>query len=169
MPRHRILVPWVLGLLALAGCGGESRRSAAESLRSAFNPLPPPADTIPEQVDYAADLQVDIAEMIKSPSGVLYSEDSTGGGAVAAVGDSAEIRFEGWLPNGVRVDSASGGIRIGAGDVIPGIDAALPGMKVGGRRRLVLSPGLAFGAEGRDAIPPSAVLVYLLELRALNP
>jgi len=168
MPRRRILFPWVLGLLALAACSGESRRSAAESLRSTFNPPPPPPDTIPEQVDYAADLQIDIAEMAELPNGVLYGDDSTGVGAVAAVGDSAEIRFEGWLPNGMRVDSASGGIRIGAGDVIPGIDAALPGMKVGGWRRLVLSPGLAFGAEGRDAIPPNSVLVYLVELRALN-
>lgn len=154
--------------VALLGCGSKGK-SALESLRSAVQPPPPPPDTIPEVLDYAADLLVDISEMAKLPIGVLYAELAPGEGLEAAVGDSVQVAFQAWLPDGTKVDSAVTGIRIGAGDVPSGLDAALVGMKPGGRRKLVLSPGLAFGAEGRDNIPPNAVLVYDLELRAKLP
>jgi len=150
------------------GCGSDTRR-ATESIRSTFNPPPPPPDTIPEALDYAADLQVDISEMAKLPIGVLYADLAAGAGAEVVAGDSVEIGVQGWLPNGTRIDSTVAALRVGAGDVIPGIDAALPGMKPGGRRKLVLTPGLAFGAEGRDNIPANAVVVYDLELRARIP
>jgi FKBP-type peptidyl-prolyl cis-trans isomerase len=67
------------------------------------------------------------------------------------------------------VDSVQTGIRVGAGDALAGVDAALPGMKVGGIRKLVLSPGLAFGPEGGYGIPPNAVMVYNVEARAKIP
>jgi len=172
---HRI--PWrrqfwlaAAGLL-IAGlsCSSDSRRSGLESLRRAVDPQPPPADTIPEMLDYAADLQIDLSEMAKLPSGVLYSDATTGTGAPVAAGDSVEITYQGWLPNGGKVDSAVTALRVGAGDVLAGIDAALPGMQPGGRRKLILPPGLAFGAEGRGNVPPNTVLVYEVELRARLP
>jgi hypothetical protein len=156
-------------LVALLACGSEGKPSALEQLRSAVDPPPPPPDTIPELLDYAADLQVDIAEMAKLPIGVLYAELAPGEGAEIVAGDSVDVAYEGWLPNGAKVDSAVTQIRVGAGDVIAGIDAVLPGMKPGGRRKVILSPGLAFGAEGRDNVPPSAVLVYDVVLRAKLP
>jgi peptidylprolyl isomerase len=160
----------LLTLLVLAAaCSGESRRAAVETLRSAANPPAPPPDTVPEFLDYAADLQVDLSDMVKLGSGVLYRDLATGTGPELAEGDSVVVHYQGWLPNGVLVDSALAGIRVGAGDALPGIDAALPGMKVGGIRKLVLSPGLAFGAEGASGIPPGSVLVYDLEVRNKLP
>ena len=157
----------------LAGCNAERRRATLETLRSAVEPPALPADTIPEVLDYAADLQVDLSEMAKLPIGVLYSElapnDSVA--ALAAdtlpvgAGDSVALAYQAWLADGTLVDSAEVVTRVGAGDVLVGIDAALPGMKPGGRRKLVLSPGLAFGVEGRDLVPPNAVVVVDLELR----
>jgi FKBP-type peptidyl-prolyl cis-trans isomerase len=82
-------------------------------------------------------------------------------------GDSVEIGFDGWLPHGVKVDSGTAALRVGAGSVIGGIDLALPGMQPGGRRKLVIPPGLAYGAEGIGEIPPLAVLVYNVELRRI--
>ncbi|HEV8600880.1 MAG TPA: FKBP-type peptidyl-prolyl cis-trans isomerase [Gemmatimonadales bacterium] len=165
MPLLLLLAAFCASLL---GCGSKGK-TTLESLRSAVQPPPPPPDTIPEMLDYAADLQVDLSEMAKLPIGVLYAELAPGNGPAVAVGDSVEVAFQAWLPDGTKVDSAVTGLRIGAGDVPAGIDAALPGMQPGGRRKLVLSPGLAFGAEGRDNIPPNAVLVYDLELRAKRP
>jgi hypothetical protein len=156
-----------LGCGALA-CGSDTRR-AAQSIRATFNPPPPPPDTIPEALDYAADLKVDISEMAKLPIGVLYADVVPGDGVEVAAGDSVEIGIQGWLPDGTRIDSTVAVLRVGAGDVIAGIDAALPGMKPGGRRRLVLPPGLAYGAEGRDNVPPNAVMVYEVEVRARIP
>jgi hypothetical protein len=156
-----------LGCAALA-CGSDTRR-AAQSIRATFNPPPPPPDTIPEALDYAADLKVDISEMAKLPIGALYTDILPGDGVEVAAGDSVEIGIQGWLPDGTRIDSTVAVLRVGAGDVIAGIDAALPGMKPGGRRRLVLPPGLAYGAEGRDNVPPNAVMVYEVEVRARIP
>jgi FKBP-type peptidyl-prolyl isomerase-like protein len=150
-------------------CRSEGKPSTLDALRAAVDPPPPPPDTIPEVLDYAADLQVDLSEMAKLPVGVLYAELAPGEGLQVVAGDSVEVAFQGWLPNGAKVDSAVTALRVGAGDVIAGIDAALPGMKPGGRRKLVLTPGLAFGAEGRDNIPPNSVLVYDVELRAKLP
>jgi len=163
----RLLLASALCAVAL-GCSSKGK-STLESLRSAVQPPPPPPDTIPEVLDYAADLQVDLSEMAKLPIGVLYRDLAPGEGPEALAGDSVEVAFQAWLPDGTKVDSAVTGVRIGAGDVPSGIDAALQGMKPGGRRKVVLSPGLAFGAEGRDNIPPNAVLVYDLELRAKLP
>jgi hypothetical protein len=160
---------WLVLLLLAAACGGESRRAAVEALRSAGNPPAPPPDTIPEFLDYAADLKVDLSDMAKLPAGVLYRDIEPGSGAEVVEGDSVEVHYLGWLPNGSLVDSALVGIRVGSGDAIPGIDAALIGMKVGGIRKLVLSPGLAFGAEGTSGIPPASVLVYDLEVRSKLP
>jgi len=156
-----------LVLAALLGCS--SGKSGLESLRKAVEPGPPPPDTIPEMLDYSAELQIDLSEMAKLPIGVLYSDVTPGSGAEIATGDSVEILYQGWMPNGTKVDSASAGIRVGAGDVLAGIDAALPGMKPGGTRKLILAPGLAFGAEGRDNVPPNTVLVYEVAVRAKLP
>lgn len=165
----RFRFPLLFPALVLAGCSGESRKAAVESFRQAVNPPELPADTIPELLDYAADLQVDLSEMAKLPIGVLYRDLKAGDGPEALLGDSVEISYVGWLPTGALVDSAAGAVRIGSGAALPGIDAALPGMKVGGIRKLVLSPGLAYGQDGGSGIPAGAVLVYDVELRARIP
>lgn len=116
---------------------------------------------------YAADLGVNIEEMAKMPEGVLWLDLTPGEGMPAAAGDSVEITFQGWLPDGTPVDSMGAAIRIGAGQVVDGIELALPGMKPGGRRQLVIPPGLGYAEQGSDNIPPNAVLVYLVELRSV--
>ncbi len=161
----RILSAVLLGVVL--GCG--SGKSGLEALRKAVQPGTPPPDTIPEMLEYAADLQIDLSEMAKLPAGVLYSDVTSGSGDEIAPGDSVEIGYQGWMPNGGKVDSAVTGIRVGAGDVLAGIDAALPGMRAGGKRKVILPPGLAFGAEGRDNVPPNTVLVYEVEVRAKLP
>jgi FKBP-type peptidyl-prolyl cis-trans isomerase FkpA len=162
---------WVLALLGLlaVGCGKDTRRAAIEAIRSAANPPEPPPDTVPEFLDYAADLKVDLSEMAKLPEGVLYRDLESGSGPEVAPGDSVLVHYQGWLPNGILVDSALMALKVGSGAALPGIDAALPGMKVGGVRKLVLTPGLAYGVEGTGGIPPSAVLVYDVEVRARLP
>jgi hypothetical protein len=161
-PRH--LIP---ALALLAACsGGASPKGVLQSVRSAFSPQAVPPDTIPEMLDYSPDLQVNIADMARSPEGVLWRElapgDSAGG--VATTGDSVEVGYLGWLPSGLLVDSGFAALRVGAGSVLTGIDLGIPGMQPGGRRKLVIPPGLGYGAEGLGDIPPLAVLVYDLEL-----
>ena len=171
IPRRRQIRLAFAALLSVGwlGCGSGSRRSGLESLRQAVEPGQPLPDTIPEMLDYAADLQIDLSEMAKLPIGVLYADVAPGSGDSVATGDSVEIWYQGWMPNGSKIDSAVTTLRIGAGDVLAGIDAALPGMKPGGRRKLILPPGLGYGAEGRENVPPNTVLVFDVELRAKLP
>jgi hypothetical protein len=164
IPPSRLVLP-TLALLA-ACSGGSSPKGVLQSVRAAFSPQSPPPDTIPEMLDYSPDLQVNIADMARLPEGVLWRELTPGDSAlgVATTGDSVEINYLGWLPSGLLVDSGFAGVRVGAGNVLAGIDLGIPGMQPGGRRILVLPPGLGYGAEGIGEIPPLAVLVYDLEL-----
>ncbi len=167
MPRSTPLLLAFAGALIIGCKIGASARSAVESVRSSLNPPPPPPDTIPEMLDYAADLGVNITEMAKLPHGLLWLDLAPGDGQPAAAGDSVEIAVEGWLPDATRVDSSVAALRIGSGQVIDGIELGLPGMKPGGRRQLVIPPGLGYGSQGREGVPPDAVLVYLVELRSV--
>ncbi len=160
---------WI-GIITLsAACGGDgSARNTLEAVRSTLTPPPPPPDTIPEMLEYAADLGINIADMKKLPAGVLYEDVRIGEGEEVVPGDELDLRLAGWLPDGTPIDTATVTIRLGAGDVIQGLDAGLPGMRAGGRRRFVIPPGLAYGGEGREGVPPQAVVVYDAEVVALR-
>ena len=149
-------------------CSGEGARSRLDAVRSTLNPASPPLDTIPEMLEYAADLGINIAEMKKLPAGVLYEDVRIGEGDEAVPGDDVDVRLAGWLPDGTPIDSTTISFRLGAGEVIGGLDAGIPGMRAGGRRKLVVPPGLAYGEAGRDAVPALAVLVYEVELSAVR-
>ena len=161
-----------LALAALAGlgpaCGGGTVRSTADRVRATFEPPPPPPDTIPEMLEYAAGLGVNIADMKKLPEGALYDDVTAGrDSATAASGDSVEIRYDGWLPDGTKVDSGTTALRLGGGSLVQGVELAVPGMRPGGTRKLVLPPGLGYGADGTETIPPNSVLVYDVVLRRI--
>jgi FKBP-type peptidyl-prolyl cis-trans isomerase FkpA len=162
--RHRLIFPALALLFACSG--GSSPKGILQSVRAAFRPQTPPPDTIPEMLDYAPDLQVNVADMARLPEGVLWRELSPGDSTlgVALSGDSVEVNYLGWLPTGLLVDSGFAAVRVGTGGVLAGIDLGIPGMQPGGRRKLVIPPGLGYGAEGIGEIPPLAVLVYDLEL-----
>lgn len=96
----------------------------------------------------------------------------TGTGPEAVRGKSVQVHYTGWLLDGTRFDSSVGGapfsFRLGAGEVIEGWDRGVAGMKVGGKRKLTLTPDLAYGPRGAPpAIPPSATLVFDVELLAV--
>lgn len=93
----------------------------------------------------------------------------TGNGPEAVRGKSVQVHYTGWLLDGAKFDSSVGGepftFRLGAGEVIEGWDRGVAGMKVGGKRKLTLSPDLGYGAGGAPPdIPPNATLVFEVEL-----
>jgi FKBP-type peptidyl-prolyl cis-trans isomerase len=101
----------------------------------------------------------------------LLKEDLVvGSGATAEAGQDIVVHYVGTLANGVQFDSSRArrdplDFSLGAGDVIKGLDQGLPGMKVGGKRRLTIPPELAYGNQGlAGVIPPKATLVFEVEL-----
>jgi len=108
-------------------------------------------------------------EGTKTASGLQYWDIKVGTGGEAHKGQKVKVHYTGWLTSGKKFDSSVGGapfsFRIGAGDVIKGWDEGVAGMKVGGKRNLVIPPELGYGSRGAGGvIPPNAVLHFEVEL-----
>jgi FKBP-type peptidyl-prolyl cis-trans isomerase FkpA len=114
-------------------------------------------------------------KVVTTKSGLKYEDLKVGTGDEAKKGDSVEVHYTGWLAkDGKKFDSSVGKkpftFKLGAGKVIKGWDEGLVGMKVGGKRKLMIPAKLGYGAEGAgDAIPPNADLVFEVELLRVNP
>lgn len=102
-----------------------------------------------------------------------------GTGTEAAAGNTLTVNYTGWLfdpskpdAKGLQFDSSVGGdpfqFILGTQSVIAGWDRGLVGMKVGGIRRLVVPPSLAYGDIRNHSIPPYATLVFDIELVAVQ-
>ncbi len=87
-----------------------------------------------------------------------------GKGAVVTRGRTAVVRYAGWLPSGEQFDSGEISVTVGSRQTIAAWEEGLLGMRVGGRRRLVSPPNLAYGARGAGKIPPNAVLVFEMQV-----
>jgi len=110
------------------------------------------------------------------PPDELQIEDlEEGEGEEAASGDEVSVHYVGVdFESGEEFDSSYDRgepfqLQIGAGQVIPGWDQGLEGMKVGGRRQLVIPPELAYGPEGQPPdIGPNATLVFVVDLVSID-
>jgi FKBP-type peptidyl-prolyl cis-trans isomerase FkpA len=107
--------------------------------------------------------------------GVKKIDTVVGKGKVAAPGNTVTVHYTGWLyspkapkQHGKQFDSSVGGepfsFPLGAGMVIKGWDQGVAGMKVGGKRTLVIPAELGYGASGAGPIPPNANLIFDVEL-----
>ena len=97
----------------------------------------------------------------------LQIEDVTvGTGATVAVGDTVTVRYVGTFLDGRVFDPGTNPItfRVGAGQLIPGFEQGMVGMRVGGRRRLTIPSSLAYGASGSGPIPPNTPIRFEIEL-----
>jgi peptidylprolyl isomerase len=118
----------------------------------------------------AADNQV--TEM---PNGLKYTDVKVGDGATAKAGNKVSVNYTGWLydngAKGKKFDSSLDRgqpfqFTLGAHQVIAGWDEGVAGMKVGGKRTLIIPPELGYGARGAGggAIPPNATLIFDVDL-----
>ena len=98
-----------------------------------------------------------------------------GTGKEAVAGSTAVVHYTGWLfepkaeaQHGAQFDSSRSGqpfsFQVGGGQVIKGWDEGVQGMKVGGKRTLILPPDMGYGASGAGPIPPNANLIFEVEL-----
>ncbi len=116
--------------------------------------------------------------MAEDIAGLQIQNEKVGTGAVAAAGATVDVHYTGWLSDagkkGTEFDSSLKRGRpftfpLGAGQVIQGWDKGVAGMKVGGKRTLVIAPELGYGARGAGGvIPPNAELIFDVELLAVH-
>ncbi len=106
-------------------------------------------------------------------SSLVKEEIKEGTGAEAKAGDKVSVHYVGTLTNGTKFDSSRDrnspfSFTIGKGEVIQGWDQGIPGMKIGGIRKLTIPPMLAYGETAQGSIPASSTLIFEVELLSIN-
>lgn len=122
--------------------------------------------------DQTAEIQKQLEEQLKAQQGgkVESTDIKVGNGAAAESGKKVTVNYVGTLKDGTKFDSSYDrnqpfAFTLGGGQVIPGWDQGVVGMKVGGKRKLVIPAELAYGANSPSpSIPPNSDLVFEIEL-----
>jgi peptidylprolyl isomerase len=165
--RISILALCVALALAIAGCGGSDDSTSSSATTGAEQP---------------ADASVDLTKKPKvtvpngpPPKQLEEKELVAGDGAEAKSGDEVTVQYVGVGYKSKEQFDASWdrgepfSFTLGAGEVIPGWDEGVAGMKVGGRRELTIPPGLAYGPSGSPpVIGPNETLIFAIDLVAVN-
>ncbi|MFD2365154.1 FKBP-type peptidyl-prolyl cis-trans isomerase [Pseudoduganella sp. GCM10020061] len=141
--KFPLIVAAFVALTSLAACGGSD------------NSAPPVVLT------YAG-----------NPTALTKTDTTVGTGTEAVAGKWVKVTYTGWLYNqpatnkkGTQFDTGTFPFKLGANEVIPGFDQGVTGMKVGGKRTVIIPSNLAYGAGGNGPmIPPNAGLVFDIEL-----
>jgi len=104
---------------------------------------------------------------------LIISDLSTGNGKTVKSGDCITAKYYGTLTNGTVFDQDYDSptalqFQLGVGEVIPGWDQGLIGMKVGGERRLIIPPSLGYGSKAQGPIPANSTLVFAVKLLSIK-
>ncbi len=163
--------------LAVTACGGskKSDETAATPAKTAAAPTatatPAPAGKVKVTGALGTKPKVLITPINATPPPNLVIKDlAKGHGKKAKAGDTVTVQYDGVLySNGSEFDASWDrgtpfSFPLGAGQVIPGWDKGVAGMKVGGRRVLTIPPALGYGPQGSGPIPPNSTLVFVVDL-----
>lgn len=122
-----------------------------------------------EFTTFAPALNVDLATMTKTASGLYFRDSIVGTGIAASSRDSVRVHYIGWLTSGAQFDNSFQrgnpiAFRLGRADVIAGWDEGIVNMRAGGWRKLVIPPALGYGNQASGPIPANSILVFNVQL-----
>ncbi len=170
--------------LILVGCSGDGDTASrtGEATDRGADALPKAVvdtrlkGTALDDVDFAADLTVDLESMSLQKSGLYVQVLRAGEGPKAAPGDRMGVHYTVWISDGTKLDSSFDhsppqpyDLVLGDTPLIGGWNEGVNGMRLGERRRLVVPYQLAYGAEGRPGVPGYSTLVFEVELATHTP
>jgi len=159
---------------------GATSSNAASSPPPAASATPPPAapaagtTAAAPTFDQTTDKSMEIATASGGSARLQYKDLKVGDGTIAESGKTVMVQYTGWLTDGTKFDSSYDHgqpfqFQLGAGQVIPGWDKVVAGMRAGGKRRLVIPSQLGYGSQGAGGvIPPNATLVFEVELLGVH-
>jgi FKBP-type peptidyl-prolyl cis-trans isomerase FkpA len=110
-------------------------------------------------------------EKYKDSQNALFGDVQQGTGSEATAGKKVAVYYKGWLTNGQLFDQSVNStfvFKLGDRQVIPGWEQTIPGMKIGGIRRIIVPPSVGYGAQGQGPIPGNSVLVFDVQLVAVE-
>ncbi len=117
-------------------------------------------------------------DAVTTPSGLRWVDKVVGTGPSPQPGQTCRVHYLGRLTDGSSFDdsrkrgrpgdAAPFPFKLGKGEVIKGWDEGVASMRVGGVRRLVVPPDLAYGSQGRSGIPPDSTLIFDIELKGIE-
>lgn len=147
--KASVLVLSLFMLVTLSGC-------VVEKVDQNGNPITPiPTETpVPSAIDLTGLEKVDLV---------------VGSGAAAVAGDKIKVHYTGTLTDGTKFDSSVDRgtpyeFTLGQNEVIAGWDYGVPGMQVGGKRKLTIPANLAYGERAQGLIPANSILIFEVEL-----
>ena len=116
-----------------------------------------------------ASSDANMGNLITTADGLQMEDLIVGTGQEAKSGDTVTVNYLGTLENGTKFDSSYDRnqpftTQIGVGQVIKGWDEGIVGMKVGGKRKLIIPPSLGYGSQDMGSIPPNSTLIFEVEL-----
>ncbi len=182
-----LVIPLLAAAALLAACGSSSTATVAPSTTASQPAAAGPSVAAPALVPAAAVPAVTgplgyepkvAATTAKAPTSLLVHDVVVGDGDTAEPGDQLQVQYTGVLfPTAKKFDASwtdgqgnfTFTLDASPAQVIAGWDQGLVGMKVGGRRELVIPPSLAYGAQADGAIPANSTLVFVVDLRSAVP
>ncbi len=189
MPKKSILISGAVAVAAaLAGCGGSSTApgvvlaptggpTAAATTAAPTSSSTTSTTSVPTPTSGPLSKEPTITPPKGGPPKTLQTRDLiTGTGATATKGSTVVVNYVGALYSGKVFQATwtsgqtfTGALTTGPSGVIPGWVQGIPGMKVGGRRQLIIPPSLAYGKTGQPPqIPPNATLIFDVDLLAVK-
>ncbi|HZY46127.1 MAG TPA: FKBP-type peptidyl-prolyl cis-trans isomerase, partial [Anaerolineae bacterium] len=140
---------------------------AAACQSSAATPLPSGATTVQSQPVPAGD-----DNLTATASGLKYADLIVGSGGTPAATDYVTVQYTGTLDNGTVFDASrqhGGPAEFPLDQVIPGFTEGVGSMKIGGTRKLVIPPNLAYGSQANGPIPANSTITFIVELISVKP
>jgi peptidylprolyl isomerase len=179
----------LLAAVAIAGCGGSSNPDTANlqlppsaTQTQSFTPTSTsttststtPTILTPKSGPLSKEPTITVPSG-SAPTTLTKTDIITGSGAVAAAGDTVTVNYVGALYKTGKVFDSSWSrnttfsTSLVTTEVIPGWVDGIPGMRVGGRRELIIPPSLAYGSKADGTIPANSTLIFIVDLLAVTP